>query len=62
VSQANLPVNPHADAQLFSPPYLFKGARPVIYSMTVCRTSMPGPSSLRMLRTERTSSSVLKSP
>jgi hypothetical protein len=30
VSQSNPPVNTHADAQLFSPPYLFKGARPTI--------------------------------
>ena len=30
VSQSNPPVNTHADAQLFSPPYLFKGARPAI--------------------------------
>jgi galactose oxidase len=30
VQQSNPPVNTHADAQLFSPPYLFKGARPVI--------------------------------
>lgn len=30
VSQSNPPVNTHADAQLFSPPYLFKGARPII--------------------------------
>jgi hypothetical protein len=30
VSQSNPPVNTHADAQLFSPPYLFKGGRPVI--------------------------------
>jgi hypothetical protein len=30
VSQSNPPVNTHADAQVFSPPYLFKGARPVI--------------------------------
>ena len=29
-SQSNPPVNTHADAQLFSPPYLFKGPRPVI--------------------------------
>jgi galactose oxidase len=27
---SNPPVNTHADAQLFSPPYLFRGARPVI--------------------------------
>ena len=27
---SNPPVNTHADAQLFSPPYLFKGARPII--------------------------------
>ncbi|MGD1074373.1 MAG: galactose oxidase-like domain-containing protein, partial [Bryobacteraceae bacterium] len=27
---SNPPVNTHADAQLFSPPYLFKGPRPVI--------------------------------
>jgi galactose oxidase len=30
VQQSNPPVNTHADAQLFSPPYLFKGPRPVI--------------------------------
>jgi galactose oxidase len=30
VDQSNPPVNSHADAQLFSPPYLFKGPRPVI--------------------------------
>jgi hypothetical protein len=30
VNQANPPINSHANAQLFSPPYLFKGARPVI--------------------------------
>jgi len=30
VSQANPPINSHANAQIFSPPYLFKGARPVI--------------------------------
>jgi hypothetical protein len=30
VDQANPPVNTHADAQLFSPPYLFKGPRPGI--------------------------------
>jgi hypothetical protein len=30
VNQSNPPVNTHADAQLFSPPYLFKGARPII--------------------------------
>jgi hypothetical protein len=30
VSQPNPPINTHADAQLFSPPYLFKGARPII--------------------------------
>jgi hypothetical protein len=30
VLQSNLPKDTHADAQLFSPPYLFKGARPVI--------------------------------
>jgi len=30
VSQSNPPVNTHADAQLFSPPYLFKGPRPTI--------------------------------
>jgi galactose oxidase len=28
--ESNPPVNSHADAQLFSPPYLFKGPRPVI--------------------------------
>jgi galactose oxidase len=30
VPQSNPPKNTHADAQLFSPPYLFKGARPTI--------------------------------
>ena len=30
VPQSNPPKDTHADAQLFSPPYLFKGARPVI--------------------------------
>ncbi|HEV3202542.1 MAG TPA: galactose oxidase-like domain-containing protein [Bryobacteraceae bacterium] len=30
VNQSNPPVNTHADAQLFSPPYLFKGARPIV--------------------------------
>jgi galactose oxidase len=30
VNQGNPPVNSHANAQLFSPPYLFKGARPTI--------------------------------
>jgi hypothetical protein len=30
VQKSNPPVNTHADAPLFSPPYLFKGARPVI--------------------------------
>jgi len=30
VDVSNLPVNTHADCQLFSPPYLFKGPRPVI--------------------------------
>jgi hypothetical protein len=30
VSQSNPPVNTHANAQLFSPPYLFRGPRPVI--------------------------------
>jgi hypothetical protein len=30
VSQSNPPVNSHADAQLFSPPYLFRGERPII--------------------------------
>jgi galactose oxidase len=30
VSESNPPVNTHADAQLFSPPYLFRGTRPVI--------------------------------
>lgn len=32
VDQGNPPVNTHADAQLFSPPYLFRGARPTITS------------------------------
>ena len=32
VNQANPPVNTHANAQLFSPPYLFRGARPTITS------------------------------
>ena len=30
VNQSNPPSSTHADAQLFSPPYLFKGPRPVI--------------------------------
>ena len=30
LGESNPPVNTHADAQLFSPPYLFKGARPII--------------------------------
>jgi galactose oxidase len=30
VDQANPPANTHANAQIFSPPYLFKGQRPVI--------------------------------
>ena len=30
VGQSNPPVNTHADVQIFSPPYLFKGARPII--------------------------------
>jgi hypothetical protein len=30
IPQSNPPINTHADAQLFSPPYLFKGARPII--------------------------------
>jgi galactose oxidase len=30
VPQSNPPKDTHADAQLFSPPYLFKGARPII--------------------------------
>jgi galactose oxidase len=30
VDQSNPPINTHADAQLFSPPYLFKGPRPTI--------------------------------
>ena len=30
VDQSNPPVNSHANAQIFSPPYLFKGARPLI--------------------------------
>ncbi len=30
VNQGNPPVNTHANCQLFSPPYLFRGARPVI--------------------------------
>ncbi|HUB61255.1 MAG TPA: galactose oxidase early set domain-containing protein, partial [Puia sp.] len=30
VDQSNPPVNTHANAQIFSPPYLFKGPRPVI--------------------------------
>jgi galactose oxidase len=30
MSESNPPVNTHSDAQLFSPPYLFRGARPVI--------------------------------
>src|ERR1035438_3615955 len=30
VSQSNPPANTHSDAQLFSPPYLFKGGRPII--------------------------------
>ncbi|MGO8936359.1 MAG: galactose oxidase-like domain-containing protein [Mycobacterium sp.] len=32
VDQGNPPVNTHANAQLFSPPYLFRGARPTITS------------------------------
>jgi galactose oxidase len=30
VDQSNPPINTHADAQIFSPPYLFKGDRPTV--------------------------------